>query len=382
MSTRLRSKHPSRASAGQAQHPAPGTAPGTQHPAPGTLRPLRIAHVAPVATTIPPPRSGSVETMTSLLTEGLVARGHDVTLFATGDSTTRARLHAIYPHGYAHDPHMWPWELHELLNLAAAVERAGDFDLIHYEAEYYPMSLAFSRLSPAPLLQTLHYSPGSDEIRLWSQYPEAPFVAVSRGQRQLMNGLNVVGTVLHAVDTDAFTFRERPDDYLLFLGRFTAGKGVLQAMEIASRVGMRLLLAAAENDYYRDTVAPHVDGTKIVYAGEADFAAKVKLFGGARALLYPVQCSEPFGLVLAEAMACGTPVAALDRGAVREVVDEGVTGLVFEREEDLAAGLPAVFALDRRRVRERAVGRFGVDRMVAEYEAVYRQLVKAPSGGQ
>jgi len=336
---------------------------------------MRIAQVAPVSTTIPPPRSGSVETMTSLLTEGLVARGHDVTLFATGDSATRGRLHAIYPHGYSHDPHMWPWELYELLNLAAAVERAGDFDLIHYQAEYYPMSLAFSKLSPVPLLQTLHYSPGTDEIRLWSKYPEAPFVAVSSEQRQLMQGLNVVGTVLHAVDTDALTFRDRADDYLLFLGRFTEGKGVLQAIEIARRVNMRLILAAAENDYYRETVAPYVDGTRILYAGEADYASKVKLLGGARALLYPVQRSEPFGLVLAEAMACGTPAAALDRGAVREVVDQGVTGLIFESVDTLVAGLPAVCALDRRRVRERAVSRFGVERMVAEYEAVYRELV-------
>jgi glycosyltransferase involved in cell wall biosynthesis len=185
--------------------------------------------------------------------------------------------------------------------------------------------------------------------------------------------------VLHAVDTEALAFREHPDDYLLFLGRFTEGKGVLQAIEVAKRAGMRLILAAAENDYYRDTVAPHVDGTQILYAGEADFAAKVKLFGGARALLYPVQSREPFGLVLAEAMACGTPVAALNRGAVREVVDDGVTGVIFESVEDLTANLPRVFALDRRRVRARAVARFGVDRMVAEYEAVYQQLVSGPA---
>jgi glycosyltransferase involved in cell wall biosynthesis len=315
--------------------------------------------------------------MTSLLTEGLVALGHDVTLFATANSTTSATLHAIYPHGYCHDPDMWPWELYELLNLAAAVERAGEFDVVHYEAEYYPMSLAFARLSPTPILQTLHYSPGEAEIQLWSRYPEAPFVAISSEQARLLQGLNVVGTVLHAVDTQAFTFRDEPDDYLLFLGRFTEGKGVLQAIEVARRAGMRLILAAAENDYYRDTVAPQVDGTHIIYAGEADFAAKVKLFGGARALLYPVQSREPFGLVLAEAMACGTPVAALDRGAVREVVDDGVTGVIFETVEDLTAGLPRVLALDRGRVRERAVARFGVDRMVAEYEAVYQQVVEA-----
>ena len=209
---------------------------------------MRIAHIAPVATTIPPPKSGSVETMTSLLTEGLVARGHDVTLFATGDSKTNATLHAIYPHGYWHDENMWPWELYEMLNLAAAVERAAEFDVIHYEAAYYPMSLAFARLSPTPIVQTLHHSPSVAEVSLWSHYPEAPFVAISKEQARLLSGLNVVDTVLHGIDTDNFIFRDNPDDYLLFLGRFTEGKGVLQAIEIAKRAGMRLILAAAEDD--------------------------------------------------------------------------------------------------------------------------------------
>jgi glycosyltransferase involved in cell wall biosynthesis len=315
--------------------------------------------------------------MTSLLTEGLVARGHDVTLFATGDSRTTAKLAAIYPHGYWHDQNMWPWELYEMLNLAAAVERASEFDIIHYEAAYYPMSLAFARLSPTPIVQTLHHSPGAAEVKLWSRYPEAPFVAISNEQARLLAGLNIVETVLHGIDTTNFTFREKPDDYLLFLGRFTEGKGVLQAIEIAKRVGMRLILAAAEDDYYREMVAPHVDGRHIVYFGEANFEAKVQLYGGARALLYPIQSREPFGLVLAEAMACGTPVAALDKGAVREVVDDGVTGIVFEDLEQMANDLPRVFDLDRRRVRERAVARFGAERMVDEYLKVYSRLVEA-----
>jgi glycosyltransferase involved in cell wall biosynthesis len=342
---------------------------------------LRIAHIAPVATTIPPPKSGSVETMTSLLTEGLVGRGHDVTLFATADSSTKAKLAAIYPHGYWHDENMWPWELYEMLNLAAAVERARDFDIIHYEAAYYPMSLAYVRLSPTPIVQTLHHSPSPAEIALWSRYPEAPFVAISNEQARLLAGLNVIDTVLHGIDTDNFTFREKPDDYLLFLGRFTEGKGVLQSIEIAKRVGMKLILAAAEDEYYREKIAPHVDGRHIVYYGEADFAAKVKLYGGARALLYPIQAREPFGLVLAEAMACGTPVAALDRGAVREVVDDGVTGLVFEDLEQMANDLSRVFNLDRRLVRERAVARFGAARMVDEYIRVYTRIVEAHRGG-
>ena len=341
---------------------------------------MRIAHIAPVATTIPPPKSGSVETMTSLLTEGLVSRGHDVTLYATADSTTSARLNAIYPHGYWHDEHMWPWELYEMLNLAAAVERSGDYDIIHYEAAYYPMSLAFARLSPTPIVQTLHHSPSAADIKLWSRYPEAPFVAISKEQARLLEGLNVVDIVLHGVDTDNFTFQAKPEDYLLFLGRFTEGKGVLQAIEIAKRLGIRLILAAAEGEYYREKIAPHVDGRNIVYYGEADFDAKVKLYGGARALLYPIQAREPFGLVLAEAMACGTPVAALDRGAVREVVDEGVTGMVFDDLEQMANDLPRVFDLDRRRVRERAVQRFGVARMVNEYVDVYTRLVEAHRG--
>lgn len=336
--------------------------------------PLRIAMVAPVATAVPPERSGSVETMTSLLTEGLVARGQEVTLFATASSRTAARLHALFEQGYREDLSLWPWELCELMNLSAAVERADEFDVIHYQAEYYPMSVALSRLTSTPVLQTLHHAPGPTEVALWSRYPDAPFVAVSREQARLLRGLNVAGIVPHGLDTDAFTFRERPDDYLVFLGRFTEGKGVLQAIDIARRVHMRLVLAAAENEYYRDVVAPAVDGRQIVYAGEVDHAAKVALLGGARALLYPVQSPESFGLVLAEAMACGTPAAALDCGPVAEIVEHGVSGGVFPSIPALVDGLPAILRLDRAAVRRHAVARFGVDQMVEGYLRVYARL--------
>jgi glycosyltransferase involved in cell wall biosynthesis len=343
----------------------------------GVGRPLRIAQVAPVAQSVPPIGSGSIEAMTALLVDGLVSRGHDVTLFATASSRTMAKLHAIYPRGYNEDSSLWPWDLCELFNLAAAVERANSFDVIHYQAEYYPMSLAYARLSSTPVLQTLHHSPTAPEVALWSRYPEAPFVAISRAQARLLADLNVVAIIHHAVDTVAFAFRQHPEDYLVFIGRFTEGKGVLQAIEAAQRTDMRLILAAAENEYYRDVIAPRVDQRQIVYAGEVEHAAKVALLGGARGLLYPVQAGEPFGLVLAEAMSCGTPVAALDRGAVREIVDDGITGGVFDSLEALVDGLPGVLALDRAQVRARAVERFSLDRMVDAYLDVYSQLITA-----
>lgn len=338
---------------------------------------LRIALVGPVAQSIPPARSGSVETVTAMLADGLVARDHDVTLFATASSATKARLHAVFPQGYHQDTSLWPWELCELFNLAAAVERADRFDLIHYQAGYYPMSLAYMRLSPIPLLQTLHHAPTASEVALWSHYPEAPFVAVSRTQAELLAGLNVVSTIHHAVDPATFTFRPDPDDYLLFLGRFTEGKGVLEAIDVARRTNQRLILAAAENQYYRETVSPLVDDHQIVYIGEVEQPAKVTLLRGARALLYPLQTGESFGLVLAEAMMCGTPVAALDRGAVDELVDDGVTGGVFTSLDALVARIDDVIALDRARVRARALERFGPDRMVDEHVEVYQRLVVA-----
>lgn len=341
------------------------------------MQPLRIAHVAPMATSIPPPKSGSVQTMTSLLTEGLVARGHDVTLFAPGDSVTRARLHAAFPRGYWHDEKMWPWEMYELLNLTAAIERAAEFDIIHYEASYYPMSLAFTRVSPTPVSQTIHHAPSPAEIALWMKYPEAPFVAISKEQARLLDGLTIAGIVPHGIDAERFTFSDTPEDYLLFLGRFTPGKGPVQAIEVARRAGLRLLLAAADEQYYREHVAPLVDGKQVVYVGEVDFETKVRLYGGARALLYPVQAGEPFGLVLAEAMACGTPVAALDRGAVREVVEDGVTGGVFPDLDAMVQGLDAVMAIDRARVHARAVARFGVLPMVDGYVRAFRTIIES-----
>lgn len=338
--------------------------------------------VAPVAQSVPPPRSGSIEAVTALLVDGLVERGHEVTLFATGGSRTNARLHAVFPRGYNEDDSIWPWELCELLNLSAAVEHAASFDVLHYQAEYAPLGLAFGGLSAAPLLQTVHHAPTASEVALWARHPDAPFIAISHAQAASLAGLNVVATIHHAVDPSALPFRSDADDYLLFLGRFTEGKGVLEAIEAARRSGTRLILAAAENEYYRAVVAPLVDGREVEYAGEVRAEAKAGLLGGARALLYPVRDPEPFGLVLAEAMMCGTPVAALDGGAVAELVEPGSTGMVFSTIDELVSGLSDVTRLDRARVRERAVARFGPDRMVDAHVDVYSALVGTGSGAR
>lgn len=337
---------------------------------------LRIALVAPVATTVPPPRSGSIETMTALLADGLAARGHDVTLFAVAGSSTAARLQATFAVGYRDGSREWPWELCELFNMSAALRRAADFDVIHLQAESYPMSLAFEGLVATPLLHSLHYSPSADEVAMWRRYAEAPLVALSEEQARSLAGLNVRATIPHGLDLTQFPARATTGDYLLFLGRFTPGKGVLTAIEIATRAGVPLRLAAQANDYYHAHVEPLVDGARVRYVGELGHDEKVALLAEARALLYPVQSAEPFGLVLTEAMACGTPVAAFARGAANEIVEPGVTGGLFDGADALVAALPGVMALDRATIRARAAARFGADRMVDAYVALYQQLAR------
>jgi glycosyltransferase involved in cell wall biosynthesis len=341
---------------------------------------MRIAQIAPVAMMIPPPKSGSVELMTSVLTEGLVRRGCDVTLFAAGDSETKAELHAEFPCGYLYDEGMYPWEFYEMVNLSAACERAAEFDIIHYQAAYYPMSLPFTRHVSTPFVQTVHHYPYPNETKLWKRYPEANFAAISHCQAKALEGLNCLGVVYHGVDTKSFTFNPEPEDYLLFLGRFTAGKGVLEAIEVAKRLGIKLLLAAPEDDYFHEVVKPHVDGKLIEYAGEVDHAGKNRLLGSALALLYPVQAAEPFGLVLTEAMACGTPVLALNKGAVEEIVENGVNGYQVETLDEMCSVFPEILRLDRGRVRASAVEKFDVEQMVDGYIRIYERILSSKNG--
>ncbi|MBI1766054.1 MAG: glycosyltransferase family 4 protein [Acidobacteria bacterium] len=345
-------------------------------------RKLKIAHVVPVATPIPAPLGGSVEQVSYLLTEELVRRGHEVTLFATGNTHTSARLAALFPHGYYEDMDMWPWEHYEMINLAAACERAAEFDVIHYQAAYYPMSTVFSRLVKTPLSQTIHLQPPPEQVALWRYYAEANFVAISEHQRQALEGLNCAATIYHGLDLDNFPFSAIPEDYLAFLGRFTPGKGILQAIEVAKRTGLRLKMAAAETEYFHEEVKQHIDGRQIEYLGELGHADKVRLLGGARALLYPVQAAEPFGLVLTEAMACGTPVAALNQGAVPEIVSNGLSGYAAATLDELIEHLPEVMALPRAPVRRYVEAHFSVEAMTDGYEKLFYRLASAAEAKQ
>ena len=336
---------------------------------------LRIAQLAPMATAVAPHSTGSIEQLVWLLTEELVRRGHEVTLGATGDSETSAALHARYPRGYEDDPELWNWQFHEAMHAASVFERADDFDVIHSHNYHY--ALPFTRLTRTPVLHNYHVLPDPDVLRAYERCPQACIVALSHYQRSLYREIPNVAVVHHGIDTGAFPFNPRPRDYLLFLGRLHPDKGVVEAIRLASQADMHLVLAGPvneEQDYFERQVAPLLDGRRVQHVGPVGVAERNRLLAGAAALLYPIRAPEPFGLVLIEAMACGTPVLASALGAVPEIVEEGVTGYSAPDLESLARHIPDVLALDRARVRREAVARFDYRRMVDGYEAVYERL--------
>jgi glycosyltransferase involved in cell wall biosynthesis len=333
---------------------------------------MRIAQLAPVAMPVRPGQGDSVEQLVALLTEELVRRGHDVTLYATGDSETSARLRAIYPRGYEHDGEVWDWRLHETMHVAAALEHAEDFDVVHSHA--YHFGLPFGRFVATPIVHTYHVEPAPEVARAFARDPEAQLVAISHYQRRRFEAVEDCPVIYHGIDTDAFPFGTGQGDYLLFLGRMIRDKGPADAVRVAREVGMPLLLAGPGGDYFEAELERSVDGRTVEYLGQVSAAERNELLAGARALLYPIAFPEPFGLVLAEAMTCGTPVAAVGLGAVPELVENGVTGYCVDSAASLAAVVAAAMALDRAQVRAAAVARFDYRRMVDEYEALYRRL--------
>ncbi len=338
---------------------------------------MRIAQVSTLSAPVRRETGGSVESQLWLLTRELVRLGHDVTVFGTAGADTAGKLVATLPGPYGAPGTFDDWQLCEWVNLARAAEHAGEFDVLHMHA--YLWGLPLRPLVRAPLVHTLHIVPDDNLARLWRLYPEACVTGLSQDQWSAYPDLKPLAVIPHGVDVSAFRLREKPEDYLCYLGRFVSGKGPLHAVATARALGLRLVLAGPENAYFREHVKPLVDGRNVEYAGFVSGAARDQLLAGARALLYPIQFPEAFGLVLVEAMLCGTPVAALRVGAVPEIVEEGLTGCLAERMEQLPKAVLAAFALDRRRVRARAAERFSAERMAREYVRAY-ELALARTG--
>ena len=331
--------------------------------------------LAPVAWRTPPEHYGPWESVASLLTEGLASRGVDVTLFATLDSLTAAKLDGVCPHGYAEDPQL-DGRVWEALHVSHALARSGEFDLVHNHLDWLP--LAFERLSRTPMVTTVHGFSGPGILPAYRRSRSA-FVAISDSDRS--PDLEYLATIHHGVDLLELPYQAEPDAHLVSFGRIHPDKGTADAIAIARRVGLPLLICGIVQDkrYFADEVEPHIDGDQVTFLGSVGPRQRAEILGNAAVLLHPIHFDEPFGLSVVEAMACGTPVVAFRRGSMAEVIDEGVTGYLAH---DTASAVDAVRdarRLDRSAVHARAVARFGVDRMVEDYLRAYEVLLSSAS---
>lgn len=339
---------------------------------------MRIGILAPITWRTPPRRYGPWEQVCAYLADGLAARGHRVVLFATGDARTRAELSWVCPRPLGEDPSL-PAGPYEMLHMGHALAAARELDVLHNHFNCYP--LCFTPLLPTPVVTTLHGSALLEpHTRLvYRRFRHLPYVSISDAERAGCPELNYVATVYHGIDPAGFTFRERPGDYLLFLGRICPEKGAHLAVEAARRSGMRLVLAGPvppkDREFFDQAIRPHVDGRRVEYVGEVGPEERDRLLGGALALLHLITVPEPFGLVLVEAQACGTPVVAFPLGSVPEVVRDGVTGYLVRDLDEAVRRLADVDRLRRPACRAWVEERFTVDRMVEGYLAVYRRVL-------
>ena len=350
---------------------------------------MRIAQLAPTYERVPPHTYGGTELVVSLVTDGLVRRGHEVTLYATRDSLTDARLEGPVDRRYrygADDDGVRHAEHAHLANVQAAFRDAvdGRFDVIHNHAGLEGVALA--AWSRTPVLTTTHNAWTDVGTAIWDAYPWAHH-QLSAAQATAFPSRGQLAPVHHGIDLDRYTPRTRPtepDAPLVFLGRFSPEKGADRAIEAARLAGRRLVLAgkadAVDAAHFAEVIEPQIDGDLIRYVGEVDGAQKRRLLADARALLFPIEWDEPFGLVMIEAMACGTPVLGLRRASVPEVVEPGVTGFVVDDVEGLVRAIDHADGIDRRACRRRAEQRFGVGRMVDDYERTFAEVIESAAG--
>ena len=338
---------------------------------------MKIAQIAPLAESVPPRLYGGTERVVSYLTEELVRLGHEVTLFASADSSTRARLVACAPRALRLDPGVRDPLPHLLLMLERVRQRAHEFDVLHFHLE--PLHFPLFRALADKTVTTLHGRLDlPDQQPLFREFTDLPLVAISASQRRALPAANWLGTVHHGLPAEVCPFNPAPrGNYLAFLGRVSPEKGLARAILIARAAGVRLRIAAkidaADQKYFRQHIAPLVGG-QVEWLGELDEREKPAFLGNATALLFPIDWPEPFGLAMIEAMACGTPVIAWRNGAVPEIVEHGVSGFIVESIDQAAALVPRVAQLDRAWVRARYEARFTAPRMAHDYLALYRAL--------
>jgi glycosyltransferase involved in cell wall biosynthesis len=333
---------------------------------------LRVAVLAPISWRVPPRHYGPWEQFASLLTEGLVERGIDVTLFATADSETAARLASVVPRGYSEDPDADP-KVSECLHIAHVFERADEFDVIHNSFDFLP--LTYSELVETPVLTTIHGFSSPRILAVYQRYnARSSYVAISDSDRD--PSLDYLATIHHGIDTAAFALHDNPGDYLLFFGRIHPDKGTVEAIDVAARCGIPLVIAGIVQDqlYFDELVAPRIDDSQVSFIGAVGPEERSALLGGAQALLHLIRFDEPFGYSVVEAMACGTPVIAFNRGSMPELIADGITGFVVDDVDEAVAAVTASSTLDRTAIRAHAVERFGVARMVDAYIEAYRGL--------
>jgi glycosyltransferase involved in cell wall biosynthesis len=329
--------------------------------------------LAPLAWRVPPRHYGPWELFASLLTEGLVQRGLDVTLFATGDSLTGARLRSVVDTGWSEDAAVEP-KVVECLHIAAVFERAAEFDVIHNSFDFLP--LTYSRLVATPVVTTIHGFSSARIVPVYERYDDiGAYVAISDSDRH--PSLTYEATIHHGIETDAFGLHPSPGDHLVYFGRIHPHKGTVAAIDVAEAAGRALVIAGIVQDqqYFDEHVEPRLDGDRIRYVGAVGPHDRAEVLGGAAALLHLIDFDEPFGFSVVEAMACGTPVIAHRRGSMPELVDDGVTGFLVDDVASAVAAVNRAPTLDRARIRATAVCRFGRDRMIDEYLEVYRAVV-------
>jgi len=331
----------------------------------------RVAVLSPVAWRTPPEQYGAWETVASNIAEGLVARGWDVTLFASADSVTRGRLHAVVDRGYEEDSTL-DAKVSEYLHISEVFEHAAEFDLIHSNYDFMP--LTYSRLVRTPVLTTIHGFSSAKIMPVYQKYRDGYFVSVSDSDRAA--GLNYLATVYNGIDLSLYPLQEHGGDDVVFLGRIHPDKGVHLAIEVARLSGMRLIIAGIIQDenYFRKQIEPHLDDRNIVYIGPVNVAGKNELFARARALLHLNTIPERFGLVLVEANAAGVPVIAMDLGSCREVIKDNQTGFLVNNVTEAIRAVGRVSEVDRGACRGRVQQHFSIAAMVDGYEQVYAKI--------